>query len=222
MATPCSLMLMGAPTEMKMSEAFLLAITWNSLFIADMVPPRTVNSASLIPPQQFVQAGLRPGLGIDSFDNYCAIEVTLAVTRGERPRYHHRAGGHAAVEGLAARAVVDARALADEDAHREDAVLLDNHALDHLGAGADEAVVLDDHRVRLDRFKHPADADATGEMHIFSDLRAGAHRRPGVNHGALVDIGTDVDVRGHEHRVARDIRTPAHHGRRHDAKAGGG
>ena len=41
-ATPCSLILMGAPTEMKMSDAFLLAITWNSLFMADMVPPRTV------------------------------------------------------------------------------------------------------------------------------------------------------------------------------------
>jgi hypothetical protein len=38
-ATPFSLMLIGAPTEMKMSEAFLSAITWNSRVIAGMLPP---------------------------------------------------------------------------------------------------------------------------------------------------------------------------------------
>jgi hypothetical protein len=38
-ATPLILMLMGAPTDMKMSEAFLSAITWNSRFIADIASP---------------------------------------------------------------------------------------------------------------------------------------------------------------------------------------
>ncbi len=36
MATPLILMLIGAPTERKMSEAFLSAMIWNSFFIADM------------------------------------------------------------------------------------------------------------------------------------------------------------------------------------------
>src|SRR3982750_4396728 len=124
------------------------AFSWQTWF-----PPEPLFAPSLIPPQQFVQAGLRPGLGIDGFDNYCAVEVTLAVTRGQRAGHHHRAGRHAAIERLAARPVVDARALADEHAHREHAVLLDDHTLDHLGAGADEAVVLDDHRVAWDRLR---------------------------------------------------------------------
>ncbi len=38
-ATPFSLILIGAPTETKMSEAFFSDITWNSRFIADMVRP---------------------------------------------------------------------------------------------------------------------------------------------------------------------------------------
>ena len=37
MAMPLILMLIGAPTEMKMSEAFLSAMIWNSRFIADIV-----------------------------------------------------------------------------------------------------------------------------------------------------------------------------------------
>ena len=36
-ATPLILMLIGAPTDRKMSEAFFSAITWNRRFIADMV-----------------------------------------------------------------------------------------------------------------------------------------------------------------------------------------
>ncbi len=38
-AMPLILMLIGAPTERKMSEAFLSAISWNSRFIADIVFP---------------------------------------------------------------------------------------------------------------------------------------------------------------------------------------
>jgi hypothetical protein len=33
------LMLIGAPTDRKMSEAFLSAMTWNRRFIADMLFP---------------------------------------------------------------------------------------------------------------------------------------------------------------------------------------
>src|SRR5437763_15134809 len=112
------------------------AFSWQTWF-----PPEPLFAPSLIPPQQFVQAGLRPGLGIDGFDNYCAVEVTLAGTRGQRARHDHRARRHAAVERLAARAVVDPRAPADGHPHREHAVLPDHPTLDHLGAAADHAVL---------------------------------------------------------------------------------
>jgi len=39
MATPLILILMGAPTDRKMSEAFLSAISWKSRFIADIGIP---------------------------------------------------------------------------------------------------------------------------------------------------------------------------------------
>src|ERR1041384_3061150 len=38
-ATPLILMLIGAPTDMKMSEAFLSSDLWNSRFIADILSP---------------------------------------------------------------------------------------------------------------------------------------------------------------------------------------
>ena len=38
-ATPLILMLIGAPTDRKMSDAFLSAMIWNSRFIADMLLP---------------------------------------------------------------------------------------------------------------------------------------------------------------------------------------
>ncbi len=38
-ATPLILMLIGEPTDRKMSEAFFSAITWNNRFIADMCAP---------------------------------------------------------------------------------------------------------------------------------------------------------------------------------------
>ena len=37
----------------------------------------------------------------------------------------------------------------------------------------------------LQRLKHAADAGAAGDMAVLADLRAGADRRPGVDHGAL-------------------------------------
>ena len=118
-------------------------------------------------------------------------------------------------------AIVDPRARADEDAHREHRAALDDDALDDLGARADEAVVLDDRRARLQRLQHAADADAAREMHVAADLRAGADGRPGVDHRALADVGADVDERRHQHDVAADVRARAHDGARHDARAVG-
>ena len=55
MVTPLILMLIGAPTEMKMSEAFFSAISSSSRFIAMVLPPRELacrqspRSSSLMP-----------------------------------------------------------------------------------------------------------------------------------------------------------------------------
>src|SRR5688500_1444580 len=101
-ATPLILMLIGAPTDMKMSDALLSAITWNSRFIADMS----------IPPQKLVEAGLRPGLGIDPFNDHRTVQAVTCVRRGQSARNHDRTGRHAPVGHLAGGAVEDAGALA--------------------------------------------------------------------------------------------------------------
>src|SRR5574339_107334 len=149
-ATPLILMLIGAPTETKMSDAFLSAMIWNSFFIADMcsLPGTCFLCASLIPPQQFVQACLRASLGIYLFNNHRTVEAVFAVRRGQITGNHHRTGRHPAVQDLPGRAVQDLGALPEVHAHRKHAVFLDDHAFHHLRARADEAVVLDDHRVR--------------------------------------------------------------------------
>ena len=56
-------------------------------------------------------------------------------------------------------------------------------------------------------------------MHILADLRAGAHRRPGVHHGAFIDIRTNVHIRRHQHHVPGDKRAFACRSRGHDAEA---
>src|SRR5687768_2439138 len=97
-----------------------------------------------------------------------------AVRGREAARHDDGTGRDAAVGYLAGLAIVDPRARADEDAHREDRAALDDHAFDDLGARADEAAVLDDRRARLQRLEHPADPRAAGEVHVAADLRAGA------------------------------------------------
>src|SRR3546814_18298372 len=81
---------------------------------------------------------------------------------------------------------------ADEHTHGEHRAFLDDHALDHFRPRADEAAVLDDHRPRLQRLQHTADAGAAGEMHVLADLVAGADSGPGVDNGAAVDAGPEV------------------------------
>ena len=133
-----------------------------------------------------------------------------------------RTGWHAAVADLAGRAVVDLGALADENSHAQHGILLDDHTFDDLGACADETVILDDGGVRLQRFKYPTDADPAGQVHVPADLCAGAHRGPGIHHRALVDVGADVDIGGHEHDIPRDVGATARDGGRDDAHPGCG
>src|ERR1035438_896866 len=151
--------------------------------------------------QQFVDARLGPRLRVDALDDHGAIEAVAAVGCGQTAADDDRAGRNAAVADAAGRAVVDLRALADVDAHRDDRVFLDDDALDDLGAGTDEAVVLDDRRVGLHRFEDAADADAARQMHALADLRARADGDPRIDHRAFVDVGADVDVARHQDDV---------------------
>src|SRR6185312_3801202 len=117
------------------------------------------------------------------------------------------------------RAIVDAGALANEDAHREHRALLDDHALDDLGASTDEAVVLDDRWRGLQRLEHTANADSARKVHVLSDLRARTDGDPRIHHRAAVDVRADVHVAWHQHRVRRDVRAAARNGMRHDTHA---
>ena len=91
-------------------------------------------------------------------------------------------------------------------------------AFGHLRARADEAVVFDDHRSGLQRLEHAADAGAARDVHVPADLGAAAHGRPGVDHGAAIDIGAEIDEAGHQDNVRRDVRGVADHTARHRAK----
>src|SRR5262249_57767836 len=86
--------------------------------------------------------------------------------------------------------------------------------------GADERVVLDDHRLRLRRLQHAADADATGEVHALPDLRARAHRGPGVHHRALAHARADVHEAGHQDDVLLEEAAVARHPGRYHAHTG--
>src|SRR5690606_33995275 len=119
---------------------------------------------------------------VDLLDYYGAVEAVFAVLRRQCAGHDDGAFGHAALQDLARLAVIDSRALADVDAHRDYAAAPDDHAFDDLGASADEAVVLDDRRRCLERLEHAADADAARQVHVAADLRAAADRRPRIDH----------------------------------------
>ena len=121
---------------------------------------------------------------------------------------------------LAGRAVDDLGRGGDEDAHRDDGALADDHALDDFRARADEAIVLDDRRIGLQRLEHAADPDAAGKMDVVADLRAGADRHPGVDHRLGADIGAEIDEARHQDRIARDESGMAHDAAGHRAKPG--
>src|SRR5260221_3397876 len=175
--------------------------------------------------QELVDRGLGAGALVDPFDDDGAIEaggraaVGIGAAR-QIARHDHRVGGDAAAEDFAGGAVDDARRRADEDAHREHRPGLDDDALDDLAARADEAIVLDDHRVRLERLEHAADADAAREVAVLADLGAGADRRPGIDHRGAVDIGADIDEARHQDDARRDEGGTADDAARHRAEAG--
>src|SRR5262245_34830231 len=106
---------------------------------------------------------------------------------------------------LAGRSIDDLGGSAEIDAHRKYRALFDDDALGHLGARADEAVVFDYNGRSLQRLQHSPDAGAAGDMAVPADLRARTHGGPGIDHGAAVDAGTDIDETRHEHDARRDV-----------------
>ena len=56
-------------------------------------------------------------------------------------------------------------------------------------------------------------------MNILADLGARTYGGPGVDHGAFVDVGTDVYVGRHQYDVLSKVAAFARYGRRHDAEA---
>ena len=53
-------------------------------------------------------------------------------------------------------------------------------------------------------------------MHIFADLRARAHSRPGIHHGAFIDIRANVHVARHQNCTLGNVAAaPCHSGRNH-------
>src|SRR5512132_2289444 len=159
--------------------------------------------------QEFVDARLGTRLRVDLLDDHRAIETVAADGGREAAPDDDRARRHTAIGDAAASAIVDLRALPDEDAHAQHRILLDDDALDDLRAGTDETVVFDDGGVGLQRFKHTADPDAARQVDIPADLRAGTDGRPRIDHRAVAHVGTDVDVRRHQNDVAPDVGTAA-------------
>ena len=95
----------------------------------------------------------------------------------------------------------------------------DVDALDDDRPRADERAVLDDHRPRLSRLEHAADADAAREMDVGADLSARADGRPRVDHRARPDPRADVHVAGHQHDALGEKGAVARHAGRHHAHA---
>src|SRR5439155_17374599 len=88
--------------------------------------------------QEIVDCGLGARSGVDPLDDDRAVEMAVAFARRQAARDDDRSGRHAPVADLTGRAVVDFRTLADEHAHSQDRILLDDHAFDDFGARADE------------------------------------------------------------------------------------
>ena len=106
-----------------------------------------------------------------------------------------------------------------KDAHADDAAFADDDAFGDFSARADEAIVFDDDGVRLQRLEHAAQTGAARDVAVLADLRAGADRRPGVDHRVFTDIGADVDEARHQDGAARDVRGVADDRARHGAEA---
>ena len=117
--------------------------------------------------------------------------------------------------------VEDFGGLSDEHAHGNHAAFFDNHAFDDFGTRADEAVVFNNGRAGLQGFEYAADADATAQVDVFTDLGARADGRPSIDHCAFVNVCADVDIRRHQDDVFGNKAAAARNGTGYGAETGG-
>jgi len=110
-------------------------------------------------------------------------------------------------------------ALSNEDAHREYRVCFNDNPFNDFGSSADEAIIFDDGWIGLQGFKHTTNANAPGQMNMLPDLGTRPDRCPRVDHGAFIDISTNVDKRRHQDHIFGNETPAASHGRGHDSKA---
>ena len=138
-----------------------------------------------------------------------------------RPGDDHRARRHdaAVLDGLRARDVDDRHARGQRDVRGEHRTRTDPHALGDDAPRAEERAVLDDHRSGLRRLQDAADAHASREVDVGTDLGARADGGPRVDHRARADPGADVDVARHEDDALGEERAVSGHTRRHDPNA---
>src|SRR5690606_6807670 len=89
--------------------------------------------------------------------------------------------------------------------------------LDNDATAADKDVVFDHDRPGLHRLENSADTDSSREVHMFTDVGAGANGRPCIDHGSTANACSDVHVTRHKNRSWSDEGTLAHKCVRHNA-----
>src|SRR5210317_10013 len=146
---------------------------------------------------QIVEAGFVAGLFINTLYDDCAIQGITSVRGGQVAGYDDRAGRDSSEAYLAGFAFINSGALAEVYAHRNHRTFFDNYAFDDFRPCANEAVVFDNCRTRLYGLQDATYTDTTRQVNVFADLCAAAHRRPGIDHRAAVDVSTDVHVARH-------------------------
>src|SRR3954462_9047153 len=111
----------GAPAEMNRSDACFSAISLNkgvrNMLASKSWKSRRSRDGSSRHSQQFIDTGLGARLGVYLFDDDCAVQAVFPVSRWQVAGDHDRTGRYLAVKDFAGFPVVDARALANIDAH---------------------------------------------------------------------------------------------------------
>lgn len=75
--------------------------------------------------------------------------------------------------------------------------------LDNYATGTNKSAILNNDGCCLRWFQNATNTNSPAEVNVFTNLGAAAYRRPGVNHGTLIDISTNVYIRRHENDTRR-------------------
>ena len=88
----------------------------------------------------------------------------------------------------------------------------DNHAFDDFERAPMKQLSSMNGRAGLQGFEYAADADATAQVDVFTDLGARADGRPSIDHCAFVNVCADVDIRRHQDDVFGNKAAAARNG----------